>query len=102
VAYCGIYGDSRSIRGMATTETAGITSWIPDDSTFGARLALVRQRMGWNISTAATRCELDAESWRAWEKGRRPRDLQVVCEHIADATDANYAWLLGGSRTGSR
>ena len=45
--------------------------WVPDTSTFGARLALVRQRMGWNLKEAALACQLPQGSWREWElKGR--------------------------------
>ena len=49
--------------------------WRPDLSAFGARLALVRQRMGWNVKEAADHCRLPPQSWRSWEAGRTPRDL---------------------------
>ncbi len=45
--------------------------WVPDTSTFGARLALVRQRMGWNLKEAALACQLPQGSWREWELKRR-------------------------------
>ena len=35
--------------------------WIPED-TFGSRLALVRQHMGWNMAEAARACDVDPQS----------------------------------------
>lgn len=74
--------------------------WVPDDSTFGARLALVRQRMGWgNVKEAAMACQLPTESWRTWERdGVMPRALVEVAEKIAERTGADFGWLLAGSR----
>jgi transcriptional regulator with XRE-family HTH domain len=69
--------------------------WRPDLSAFGARLALVRQRMGWNVKEAADHCRLPPQSWRSWEAGRTPRDLVAVCQRIAETTGADVAWLLG-------
>ncbi|GAS94369.1 Gp34 [Mycolicibacterium canariasense] len=83
------------IRRMTTD--ASVERWVPDASTFGARLALVRQRMGWNIKEAAIACALPAGSWREWElSGRRPRDLDEVCLKIADRTGCNDYWLMTG------
>ncbi len=82
--------------------------WTPDDSEFGARLAMVRQRMKWNIKEAAVACTLPPASWASWEAGAMPRNLQQTCRKIADATGADYIWLLAGSlsagirRTSSR
>lgn len=94
-----------------TTEVLGSTAnaptaWIPDDSTFGARLALIRQRMGWgNVKEAATACGLPTESWRTWERdGVEPRGLQRIATQISTATGCDLAWLMGGPalrRTGT-
>lgn len=75
--------------------------WIPSDDTFAARLALVRQRMGWNQKEAALACGFPAASWRNWENdGRRPHDLVSTCEAIHARTGARVDWLIKGSRTG--
>jgi len=74
--------------------------WAPDDSSFGARLALVRQRMHWNTAEAARACGLNPDSWRLWEEGRRPRDFEVAAKRIAHRTGCDLRWLtLGPSRT---
>lgn len=74
--------------------------WVPDTSTFGARLALVRQRMGWNLKEAALACGLPQASWREWElKGRDPRGIQTIVEKIAERTGVDDYWLLTGKTT---
>lgn len=73
------------------------TGWVPSDQQFAARLALVRNRMGWNAKEAALACGLPAQSWRNWESGKRPHDYEKVCKAIADRTGADLVWLtLGG------
>jgi hypothetical protein len=74
--------------------------WTADDSTFGARLALIRQRMGWgNVKEAATACGLPAESWRTWERdGVGPRRLIDVAEVISERTGCDFGWLVAGQR----
>lgn len=76
--------------------------WIADDSTFGARLALIRQRMGWgNVKTAATECGLPPESWRHWERdGLEPRRLVTIALAIATRTGCDYLWLVHGPKRG--
>ena len=76
--------------------------WIADDATFGARLALVRQRMGWgNVKTAATECGLPTESWRHWERdGLEPRRLVTIAMAIATKTGCDYRWLVHGPDRG--
>ncbi|WP_328465452.1 helix-turn-helix domain-containing protein [Actinoplanes sp. NBC_00393] len=71
--------------------------WTMDDSEFGARLALVRQRMRWNIKEAAKECGVPAASWASWEAGAMPRRYTEVCEKIAQRTGADYLWLMAGS-----
>lgn len=77
--------------------TAG---WTADDGTFGARLALIRQRMQWgNVKEAAIACGLPPESWRTWERdGVAPRRIVDIAEQIAAKTGCDYLWLLTGRR----
>jgi transcriptional regulator with XRE-family HTH domain len=70
--------------------------WTVDDSTFGARLALVRQRMQWNIKEAARECGIPAASWGTWEGGAMPRRYTEMCRLIADRTGCDFGWLLAG------
>lgn len=70
--------------------------WTVDDGTFGARLALVRQRMQWNIKEAARECGVPAASWGTWEAGSLPRRYTEICAKIAERTGADYMWLLTG------
>lgn len=73
-------------------------NWTVDDSSFGARLTLIRWRMGWNVKEAATACGVPAQSWRSWELyGRTPRNIVSVARRIADTTHCDYHWLLLGS-----
>jgi transcriptional regulator with XRE-family HTH domain len=72
--------------------------WVPE-LTFGARLALIRQRYGWNVKEAAIACRLPVQSWRGWERDHtQPRRYLEVCRTIAEATGASYDWLLDGRR----
>jgi transcriptional regulator with XRE-family HTH domain len=74
--------------------------WRPDDETFGARLALIRQAMGWgNVREAALACGVPPESWRNWERdGREPRNYLAICRKISDRTGVDLAWLAGLTR----
>lgn len=74
--------------------------WTAGPDTFGARLALVRQRMGWNITEAARECGLGAESWRLWEQGREPHRLVTIAMAIANKTGCDYLWLVHGPDRG--
>ena len=87
-----------TIVGMTTQAIGtGTDGWVPDDSTFGARLALVRQRMEWgNVTEAATACGIPVETWRSWERGGLPRDIVGTCRRISLRTDCRYDWLLDG------
>lgn len=75
--------------------------WVPKD-TFGARLALVRQRMGWNIREAAIACGQKPQSWSNWEAGHGCRNMEAVARSIADATGCDYVWLMAGGPLRSR
>ncbi len=80
-----------------TTQSVG-HGWVPEE-TFGARLALIRQRYGWNVKQAAIACHLPVQSWRGWERDHmQPRRYLEVCQLIAKATGADYDWLLDGRR----
>jgi transcriptional regulator with XRE-family HTH domain len=70
--------------------------WTVDDSTFGARLALVRQRMQWNIKEAARECGIPAASWGTWETGAMPRRYTEMCRLIAERTGCDFGWLALG------
>lgn len=71
--------------------------WVPDD-TFAARLALVRNRMGWNVLEAATACEVSDQSWHNWESGgSKPRAMDEVIGRIAKATGCDPVWLMFGT-----
>lgn len=93
-------GETRTLTVMTTAVEGTRAGWVADDSTFGARLALVRQRMHWgNVKEAAEACGLPAESWRRWERdGRAPRDVVEIAARIADKVGCDYGWLLAGSR----
>lgn len=72
--------------------------WVPAD-TFGARLALIRQSMGWaTAAEAAFACgDLGDQNWRNWEAGRRPREFERVCRKIVQhADDCDLDWLMRG------
>jgi transcriptional regulator with XRE-family HTH domain len=82
------------------TDLVSRTGWIADDSTFGARLALIRQRMQWgNVKEAAEQCGIPVENWRRWERdGRAPRDVVDQAERIAERAGCDLAWLIAGKR----
>ena len=77
--------------------TNNARGWIPSASSFGARLALVRQHAGFgNTKEAALACGIPVQSWRGWERdGRLPRDLIATCRKIAAGTGCDVAWLAG-------
>jgi hypothetical protein len=88
-----------------TAANAGTPApWIPDDSSFGARLALVRQRMAWgNVKEAAIACAVPVESWRTWERDNvQPRNFTVIARRIAERTGCDYGWLVDGQRLAGR
>lgn len=82
--------------------TDDTTKWIPSSKSFGARLALVRHGMGWNISEAAEACGIPEGNWREWElKGRNPQKLTEIVDKIAAAAlNVDDYWLLTGKPSG--
>lgn len=78
--------------------------WIPDDQTFGARLALIRQAQGWgNVKEAARACGIPTETWRSWESRtgtRAPRKAVERVRQIVGVTGVDLIWLLLGRRHG--
>ncbi|MDX6273063.1 MAG: hypothetical protein QOJ92_273 [Frankiales bacterium] len=78
-----------------SAETAPGGAWVPEN-TFAMRLAMVRARQKWNCAKAGEACGIDGESWRLYERGRRPFGYEDVCRKIADATGCDFVWLLTG------
>lgn len=78
------------------TNKAVNPNWIPDTATFGARLALIRWRMGWNLKEAAVECNLTQNSWGNWEDGVMPRNYIAVVNRIVLRTQVNKIWLMTG------
>lgn len=97
---CLVHSDvyRRMLCDMTDSEAARPEGWVPDLLTFGARLALVRQRMGWtNVKEAAISCSIAPETWRRWETGKfEPRGLIAACMKIAGVTGVDYRWLALG------
>lgn len=90
------------MQGMAAQAAAEL-DWIPEDS-FRVRLGIVRVALGGlNIKEAAETCGINPETWRRWEDGKSPRDLESVCSQIHRSTGIEYRWLIGGGplKTGS-
>jgi hypothetical protein len=86
---------------MTVTQEEHISAgWTADDQSFGARLALIRQRMAWgNVKEAAVACGLPPESWRTWERDNvAPRRIVEVTAVIAERTGCDRIWLLTGER----
>ena len=71
-------------------------TWIPELSTFGSRLALLRHHMGWNITEAARSCGVSESAWRDWElRNQLPRNVQLITMQIHVATGCSAPWLQG-------
>jgi transcriptional regulator with XRE-family HTH domain len=88
---------------MNALEKSRQPGWVPNINTFGARLALARQAMGWgNVAEAANACGIPIASWRNWERdGREPRGLLNVAMKIAGVTGIDYRWLAIGPDDGA-
>lgn len=72
-------------------------SFVPRTNSFGARLALIRWQMGWNMKEAALACGFSQQSWRGWElQGHDPRGFAEVAERIAERTGIDEYWILTG------
>lgn len=80
---------------MTTAETQE-SGWIPGTSSFGARLALVRNYLNLNVKQAAERAGVDDSSWSMWEQGREPRKLLATVAQISEALGCDEYWLLTG------
>lgn len=77
--------------------------WVPTFDEFGARLAAVRNKMGWNAKEAALACGIAQGSWREWEvRNRLPRDFAQAAEKIAERTGVDKYWLMTGQVTPTR
>lgn len=85
---------------MTTPQTSSPEAlpWVPEIA-FATRLAIVRQHLHWNAKEAALACGFPQASWRSWEvEGRRPHDLERVCQRISERTGVAYVWLMTGMR----
>lgn len=71
-------------------------NWIPDVSTFGARLALVRWRMGWNMKEAERECNITQNAWSKWEDGALPRNYVEIVNRVVLRTGVDKMWLMTG------
>lgn len=78
------------------SNTAVSSNWIPDTSNLGARLALVRWRMGWNLKEAERECNLSQNTWAGYESGREPRRFLEVVNRIVLRTGVDRVWLMTG------
>jgi hypothetical protein len=71
--------------------------WIPDTSTFAARLVLVRWKMGWNRAEASKECNLASpNAWATWEEGSMPRQFVENVNRIVLRTKVDRMWLMTG------
>jgi len=87
---CNCFGMSTQINGK----------FVPRTNSFGARLALIRWQMGWNMKEAALACGFSQQSWRGWElQGHDPRGFAEVAERIADRTGVDEYWILTGKES---
>jgi len=80
--------------GMNTTTLE--KKWIPDTAQFGARLALVRWKMRWNLKEASLECGLTQNSWQNWEEGAQPRNYMDAVDRIVKRTQVSRMWLMMG------
>ena len=81
-----------------TAEALEHHSWVPAGTTFGSRLALLRQVAGWgNVKEAAEACGVPVTTWRTWERGRTPRDVVTIARRLSAVTGCDYHWLLDGT-----
>lgn len=92
-----ILRDLRDYATMVSMSTTGLApNWVPDASTFGARLALVRWRMGWNIREAERECNISQNLWGGWEAGKEPRNFIEIVNRIVLRTQVDRVWLMTG------
>lgn len=88
-------GEHDSREGVRST-TQEQRDDIPAD-TFSVRLVLSRHHAGrLSIEQAAIRCGLNAEGWRRWEDGARPRDQIQVCQAVSEGLRIDLNWLMFG------
>ncbi len=73
-------------------------TWIPSlpTGTFGQRLRVMRLASDLTIDQAAEACDVPAVTWRTWEKGAKPRDMEVKVRQIHRAMAVDLDWLMWG------
>lgn len=72
-------------------------TWVPAE-TFGARLLLVRHRLGLTVDEIAELTGLNRATWSTWERGAHPRDLMGVVAAVVAATNVDRDWLTYGTQ----
>ncbi len=83
---------------MTTAHESQAPQLHPSLDTFGARLAIIRWAMRWNLKEAALACNVPQASWREWELfDRAPRNLVEVSAKIAARTGYDDYWIMTGS-----
>lgn len=95
-----IYARRRILCGMTATHGESTTTgWVPDDSAFGARLAMIRYQKGWGgAAVAGERTDVRPETWRSWENqtNKNPRNYEAIVAKIARKAGCDAGWLYGG------
>lgn len=73
-------------------------TWIPSlpTGTFGQRLRVMRLARDLTVEEAAEACGVPAVTWRTWEKGAKPRDMEVKVRQIHNAMGVHLDWLMWG------
>lgn len=82
------------------TDTPTMARWVPETTTFRARLALIRRQMGWNLREASTECGLAPNAWARYEQLMSPRDIFGTVDKIVERTGVDRMWLLTGVPAG--
>lgn len=81
---------------MARVQPDQAEAWIPRDTTFGMRLAMVCQHMRLSGAGVARLCGYAASTWNSWEAGTTPENIAEVAQKIATVTGVDRDWLLYG------
>jgi transcriptional regulator with XRE-family HTH domain len=75
---------------------------IPDDSTFGRRIKLVRFDLGWSRARMARELDVPAATYRTWEEfDASPRlGRETLARKLRDKHGYDEEWLLHGPSFG--
>lgn len=69
--------------------------WVPQDS-FGLRLRILRAELGLSVDDIAAQCGVASATWSTWERGVRPRGMDLVVQAICENTGVSREWLMWG------